>query len=73
MSRELRLWLAKVTSRYMCEQHDKIYPIVGCVWIDKFLQQLVNDAVSNTMLDGLILDIWNEPMLTLPWGNRSWI
>ena len=33
----------------------------------KFLTQLVADIKANNMLDGLVLDLWNEPGLTIFW------
>ncbi|XP_014561510.1 glycoside hydrolase family 39 protein [Bipolaris victoriae FI3] len=38
---------------------------------DAFLTQLVKDIKANNMLDGLILDIWNEPDIDLFWA-RTW-
>lgn len=39
--------------------------------VDTFLQQLVDDLRTNDMLEGLVLDLWNEPDLTIFW-DRPW-
>jgi hypothetical protein len=36
---------------------------------DKFLQQVVDDIQSNDILEGLVLDIWNEPELDIFWDR----
>ncbi|KAH3975368.1 hypothetical protein HBH98_096760 [Parastagonospora nodorum] len=38
---------------------------------DAFFQRLKNDLVENDMLDGLVLDLWNEPDISNFWA-RSW-
>ncbi|KAK2808651.1 hypothetical protein FQN50_004515 [Emmonsiellopsis sp. PD_5] len=38
---------------------------------DAFLTQLVKDIKANDMLDGLVIDLWNEPDLDIFWA-RSW-
>lgn len=38
---------------------------------DEFLAQVKKDVETNDMLDGLIIDIWNEPELDTFW-KRSW-
>ncbi|KAL2869392.1 glycoside hydrolase superfamily [Aspergillus lucknowensis] len=38
---------------------------------DAFLDQLKKDVEDNDMLEGLILDLWNEPELDIFW-NRPW-
>ncbi|KAL4814908.1 glycoside hydrolase superfamily [Aspergillus spinulosporus] len=38
---------------------------------EKFLVQVKNDIEANDMLNGLIIDIWNEPELDIFW-KRSW-
>jgi hypothetical protein len=38
---------------------------------DAFLRQLANDIRRNNMLDGLVIDLWNEPDLSIFWA-RSW-
>lgn len=38
---------------------------------DKYLTQLVSDIQKNSMLDGLVLDLWNEPDIDIFW-NRTW-
>jgi len=38
---------------------------------DAFLKQLVSDIKANNMLDGLVLDIWNEPDIDTFWP-RPW-
>ena len=38
---------------------------------DAFLEKVANDLTTNEMLEGLVLDLWNEPDLTIFW-NRSW-
>lgn len=38
---------------------------------DAFLTQLVKDIKANNMLDGLILDLWNEPDIDIFWA-RTW-
>lgn len=38
---------------------------------EKFLAQLKKDINENDMLDGLVIDIWNEPELEIFW-KRSW-
>lgn len=39
--------------------------------MEAFIKQLCKDIKANSMLDGLVLDLWNEPDLTMFWG-RSW-
>lgn len=36
---------------------------------DAFLDQLAKDLVKNNMLDGLVLDLWNEPDLKIFWDR----
>jgi hypothetical protein len=38
---------------------------------DAFLKQLANDLRKNDMLEGLVIDLWNEPDLSIFW-DRSW-
>jgi hypothetical protein len=38
---------------------------------DAFLEQLAKDIVKDNILDGLILDLWNEPDIDIFW-KRSW-
>lgn len=38
---------------------------------DAFLKQVAADLKANDMLDGMILDLWNEPDITSFW-DRSW-
>jgi hypothetical protein len=38
---------------------------------DAFLKQLTDDIRANNMLEGLVLDIWNEPDESIFWG-RTW-
>ncbi|KAF9888013.1 hypothetical protein FE257_009403 [Aspergillus nanangensis] len=38
---------------------------------DTFLDQVKKDVEENDMLDGLVIDIWNEPELDLFW-KRTW-
>ncbi|KAF2729236.1 glycoside hydrolase [Polyplosphaeria fusca] len=39
--------------------------------MEAFLTQLCKDIKANNMLDGLVLDLWNEPDLTMFWA-KSW-
>jgi hypothetical protein len=39
--------------------------------MDAFLTQLASDLRNNGMLDGLVLDLWNEPDIQLFW-DREW-
>ena len=39
--------------------------------MEVFFGQLVNDLKDNDMLEGLAVDLWNEPDLTSFW-NRTW-
>ncbi|KAH8772000.1 glycoside hydrolase superfamily [Diaporthe sp. PMI_573] len=39
--------------------------------MEVFFGQLVNDLKDNDMLEGLVVDLWNEPDLTSFW-NRTW-
>ncbi|EFX00271.1 hypothetical protein CMQ_7273 [Grosmannia clavigera kw1407] len=49
-----------------------VYPGDDGDWssYDQFLARLISDLRANDMLDGLVIDIWNEPDLTGFW-NRS--
>lgn len=38
---------------------------------DSFLRQVAKDLKAFNLLDGLVIDIWNEPDITAFW-NRSW-
>jgi hypothetical protein len=42
---------------------------------DKYISTLLNDLVSKNMLDGLVIDIWNEPDLTVFWNRplQQWV
>ncbi|CEL03423.1 hypothetical protein ASPCAL04578 [Aspergillus calidoustus] len=52
---------------------EAVYPGDGGDWsgMEAYLSQLAGDIVANGMLDGLVLDIWNEPELDIFWP-RSW-
>ncbi|KAH8672313.1 glycoside hydrolase superfamily [Ilyonectria robusta] len=39
--------------------------------MERFLDQLISDMQANDMLDGVIIDLWNEPDLDGFW-HRSW-
>ncbi|KAF2009778.1 glycoside hydrolase family 39 protein [Aaosphaeria arxii CBS 175.79] len=39
--------------------------------MEKFLRQVISDIKDNDMLDGLVIDLWNEPDLDSFW-NRPW-
>ncbi|KAH7007686.1 hypothetical protein EDB80DRAFT_523501, partial [Ilyonectria destructans] len=39
--------------------------------METFLRQLISDIKDNSMLDGLVIDLWNEPDLDTFW-DRSW-
>jgi hypothetical protein len=49
------------------------FPGDGGNWTlaDAFLRQLANDIRQNNMLDGLVIDLWNEPDGSNFWA-RSW-
>lgn len=49
------------------------YPGDNGNWIEMevFLAQLIDDIKVNDMLDGLVMNIWNEPELEIFWA-RSW-
>ncbi|KAB5577962.1 glycoside hydrolase superfamily [Coniochaeta sp. 2T2.1] len=49
------------------------YPGDGGDWenMEAFWNQLISDLKANNMLDGLVLDLWNEPDLDIFWA-RSW-
>ncbi len=50
-----------------------VYPGDGGDWsrMESFYEQLIGDIKANDMLEGLVIDIWNEPELDIFW-SRSW-
>jgi hypothetical protein len=42
-------------------------------WSDMgaFIRRIISDVKANDMLDGLVIDLWNEPDLDIFW-NRPW-
>ena len=42
---------------------------------DNYIKTLLNDLVSNNMLGGLVIEIWNEPDLTIFWKRslQQWV
>lgn len=42
---------------------------------DNYISTLLNDLVSKNMLSGLVIDIWNEPDLTVFWNRplQQWV
>lgn len=39
--------------------------------METFIRRIIADVTSNDMLDGLVIDLWNEPDLDIFW-NRPW-
>jgi hypothetical protein len=39
--------------------------------LERFYEQLIDDLQTNDMLEGLVIDLWNEPELDIFW-NRPW-
>ncbi|KAL2869553.1 glycoside hydrolase superfamily [Aspergillus lucknowensis] len=50
-----------------------LYPGDNGDWTEteNFLHRLIDDLKANDMLEGLVIDIWNEPDLDIFWA-RSW-
>lgn len=53
--------------------NDALFPGDNGDWteVDTFIKQLVSDIQANNMLEGLVIDIWNEPELEIFWA-RTW-
>jgi hypothetical protein len=52
---------------------EAVYPGDNGDWssMEAYLSQLAGDILANGMLEGLVLDIWNEPELD-PFWPRAW-
>ncbi|KAK0388006.1 hypothetical protein NLU13_4250 [Sarocladium strictum] len=52
---------------------DGPYPGDNGNWteMEKFWDQVISDLKGNDMLEGLVIDLWNEPDINTFWG-RSW-
>lgn len=54
-------------------QDDTLYPGDDGNWteMELFFDQLISDMRKNDLIEGVVIDLWNEPDYTLFW-NRTW-
>jgi hypothetical protein len=52
---------------------DALFPGDNGDWseLERFYEQLLGDLQANNMLEGLVIDLWNEPDINIFW-NRPW-